>query len=334
MTSKSGLVFPENRWLVAEPDNVLGRAIMGFDEFKTPVGQWTLDSGLKLEVTAGAFISFDFSDMPAALVERDDMSDQQFQELITAMRTRVQIVNAFALCLHSATAEVENLATDGFRVTHNDLVHFEDLEKGFGGPGVAHIPVIPGLGHPLSMYRSGVCSAEVVAAACDQLDLVLRHSNPSALELVVLLNHALTACQGHDFDLSVVTAWTVCEWLLDLRWREFATERAGEVDLTVNADRRQFWQSRDFSASVIAEILTLAGSIPATLHRQMTDVRRKRNRWIHGGESPTYRDAGQAVELARDFLSLVIGLDLRVAPVVGVSGLGKSSPPRQINDNE
>jgi hypothetical protein len=313
---KSGFVYPEHRWLVSEPAELMP-STMHPDDFIRPLGTWTLQAGLSVEVTAGAFISIDFSNFADALPVPDDDPDKSFRQSISTMRKRVQVGNAFALCLHSATADIQNLATDGFRLTHEDLTHYDNL----GQPIYPSAPVAPGLGYVLP-HRMGVCPAGVVDAACSRLDEVLLHANPNAVDLVVLLNHALTACRGHDFDLAVVTAWTVCETLLDQSWREYAEQRATNVSLPVNADRRAFWSGREFSASAVTEILVLGGAVPAALHAPLSDVRRKRNRWIHGIKPPVHDDAVQAITVARQLMSHILGLDMHVVPTVGVTVLG------------
>jgi hypothetical protein len=286
-----------------------------------PVGEWRLQAGVGVEATAGAFLGFDFTDLPEALSPGGDLGDAHFESILLAMRKRVQVINAFALCLHSATVQLDNLATEGFRVTHEDLVHFDSLERGFGGPGLARLPVVPGVGYVVPANRHGVCSADVIHRACTLLDYVLLSKYANALELSALMNHALTACKGHDFELAVVTAWTVCEVLLDTRWREYTERQSTAQGLPINRKRREVWAGRDFSASVVVEVLTLAGAIPAELKPTIDDVRRKRNRWIHGISNASYRDGTQAIELACDMLREVIKLELHLAPTIGVSGL-------------
>jgi hypothetical protein len=66
--------------------------------------------------------------------------------------------------------------------------------------------------------------------------------------------------------------------------------------------------------------MTLAGVIPTELSTAITNVRVKRNKWIHGIAAADYQDAMNAVNLARDLLRDVLGLEFQVAPTVGVNG--------------
>ncbi|WP_432885932.1 hypothetical protein ACQPYH_02485 [Kribbella sp. CA-245084] len=318
--TKSGLVLPENRWLVREPSpDVQARGTMGYTEFVSPVGHWELRSGLKVEATAGALLSIDFSAMSDAMVRERVESGRYFPAVIEAVKKRVQIINALALCLHSATVEEANITYGGFRVTHQDLVHFSESDSGMSWSG-PNLPTVPGHGFVIR-HRNGVCSDSMIAAACNLLDDVLLNEHEKVLDLVVLMNHALVACKGHDFDLAVATAWTVCESLIDSWWREYAETQASRLSLSVDRKRRDLWAGRDFTASIIVETMTLAGVIPADLSKVIGEVRGKRNKWIHGVAAPTYEDAVKAVTLTHDLLEKVVGLNIRLAPSIGVSGI-------------
>ncbi|GAA1606943.1 hypothetical protein GCM10009789_71580 [Kribbella sancticallisti] len=230
------------------------------------------------------------------------------------------MINAFALCLHSATVELDKISYGGFRVTHEDLVHFDDPLKGYGGPGLAHLPSIPGQGILLPFpERHGTCPAATIEHACKQLDAVLQSPHPKSLALVALTNHALNACKGHDFELAVATAWTACESLLESLWDEYTRTQAALHSLSVTRKRRAQWAGRDFTASIIVEVMTLAGTISPELSTAIGDVRSKRNKWIHGIAAASYQDAIDAVNLARDLLDEVMDLKFKVAPAVGVS---------------
>ena len=227
--------MPEDRWLVEVP--APGTVYLEYAEFLRMVGSWKLDQGLALEATAGSVFVFDFGKIPEAVgPPPEDMSDEAFEQGLDAKRARVELVNAFALCLHSAGIELESPTLGGFRVTHEDLVDGTDLMNGYGGPGMRHMPVAPGTGHVMPLSRHLVCTEQEIARACELLDHVLETAH-RAPELVALLNESLDACRGHNFGLAVVTAWTVCEVLIQQRWDAYTQKRSQDLGWVVNRDR-------------------------------------------------------------------------------------------------
>jgi hypothetical protein len=314
---KSAFVMPEDRWLVEAP--APGTFYLQQADFFRTVGSWRLDQGLALEATGGSMFVFDFGGIPEAVgPDPEDMSDEAFNQTLDARRARVELINAFALCLHSAGIELEAPTLGGFRITHEDLVDGTDFTEGYGGPGMRHMSVAPGAGYVMPFSRHFVCTEQEIARACELLDHVLE-TGDRAPELVALLNESLDACRGHNFGLAVVTAWTVCEVLIQQRWDAYTQKRSQELGWAVNRDRRKFWQGRDFTASIVTEILTLAEELPIELHPRLSKLRKKRNEWAHDIAPVHYVDAVEALAVARDALSLVLTVDLNISPRVAVS---------------
>lgn len=288
-------------------------------EFLRVVGEWNMSCGVKVQATAGAVFVFDFASYPEAVgPDSAAVSDEAFKQGIEAKRIRVELINVFALCLHTAAIELDMPTFGGFRVTHEDLVDSRDLKQGMGGPGLRHMPVSPEVGGYVVPFRHLVCIEDEIARACALVDEVLARGE-RLREIVALLNHALDACRGHDFGLAVVTAWTVAEVLIQARWKVHTEQAAAAVGFAANADRRKFWEGRDFTAAVVTDMLTLAGELPTDLHQRITKTRQKRNAWAHDIGRIGYAEAVDAVVLARDLLALVHGIDLKVSPRISLS---------------
>lgn len=281
--------------------------------------EWSCDlgSGVRVAATIGGILTLDFASFPSALAASPG-PEPQFEAEIGATRVRVQVANALALSIHSATLELDNLSTGGFRVTHEDLMHFHSTLSGFSGG--ADLPLVPGEGYLMPRNRFGLCREEVLLRASELLEGVLASDEPEALNLVNLLNHGLIACKGHDFDLAVVTAWSVCERVMGQVLLTYAEKQASAHSLQVNRGRRRNWNR--LGAATTAEVLALAGLLPSELESRVSEIRKVRNAWIHGAEPPTYGDATESVMLAAALLERYLGLAFKVAPTVGVVGLG------------
>jgi hypothetical protein len=317
MGTKSGFVFPEHRWLLREPENWFKRKVLTWDEMLNEEWACVLGPGVRVAATVGGILTLDFAHFPGALAPSPN-AVPAFEAEIAAMRVRVQVANALALSIHSATIELQNISTGGFRVTHEDLMHFHSTLSGFSGG--AGLPLVPGEGYLMPRHRAGYCPDEVLLRASELLDGVLSSQEPDALNLVNLLNHGLIACKGHDFDLAVVTAWTVCERVMSRVLLIYAEKQASVHALQVNRDRRRGWDR--LGAANTAEFLALAGLLPAELESRISEIRKVRNAWIHGGGPVGYGIATEAVMLAAALLERYLGLAFKVAPSVGVVGLG------------
>jgi hypothetical protein len=315
--TKSGFIFPEHRWLLSEPENWYQRRVLTWAEMLDE--EWTCDlgSGVRVGATVGGMLTLDFAAFPSALAPSED-AGPNFEAQIAAMRVRVQVANALALSIHSATLELDKLATGGFRVTHEDLMHFHSSLSGFSGG--AGLPLVPGEGYLMPRLRTGCCREEVLLRASELLEDVLSSVDPEALNLINLLNHGLIACRGHDFDLAVVTAWSVCERVMGQLLLTYAEAQASAHSLPLNRDRRNNWNR--LNAATTTEVLALAGQVPPDLEERVSRIRKVRNAWIHGGDPVSYGMATESVMLAATLLERYQGLAFRVAPSVGVAGLG------------
>ena len=319
MGTKSAFVFHDTRWLVAEPEGWYRREFLTEEEMFEPIWSLTTGSGLTVAATVGQLVIIDFESWPAARGADDSAtSTTTFLETsIAAMRARVQIANALALAIHSATVTVQNLSTGGFRITHEQLLHFHSSGNGISNS--SQFSRLPGRGVLMPRHRSGVIASEVLQRACEILDEVVTHEDERTLDLVELLNTSLVACRGHDFDLATVAAWSICEAVLGTALNRYTREHARAHDLLVNRARRDQWDA--LNAATTTEILSLAGVLSSDLDQRLRSTRVARNKWIHAGTPVSYRVATDAVQLAADMLARFGWPCITVSPSVGVQGL-------------
>lgn len=145
-----------------------------------------------------------------------------------------------------------------------------------------------------------------VMMACDQL-FGERGLRPLALVQIACHHYAL-----HQFETAHLLAWSVIEKQLHLLWARHLDElSAGEKPLTViNAKRRSQLTGRDYTASMISQMLSLAGKIDDTMLDALNRARDKRNKFAHMLADVNADDAGKAIRTATDFLSKIIGMQV------------------------
>jgi hypothetical protein len=133
--------------------------------------------------------------------------------------------------------------------------------------------------------------------------------------LADLAMRSSAAHDDQDFDPSLIQSWALVERLLTTLWERYIAEhRTIEIDETqtafINVGRREFLRGRDFTASVVAEVLSLLGQLSLDLYERVGPVRRARNRWIHALEPVTAGQSAASRALALDLLRVVHDIDL------------------------
>jgi|SRR5687767_2516672 hypothetical protein len=83
-------------------------------------------------------------------------------------------------------------------------------------------------------------------------------------------------------------------------------ESGGHTKLT--KERRKLLDGRDYSASVVSQILSICSEIDDDLLERLDKARKKRNAFAHSLERVSSDDAGNALRLAADMVTKIIGV--------------------------
>lgn len=169
------------------------------------------------------------------------------------------------------------------------LINFEKP----GGRRVIELPVIE-------------CSFQI-------LDDILAEDDPHLIELVH--NFYIASIRGRETHLgeALVLAWGVCEQLLSIVWKSLLSEVQSDViSKRMNKDRRKKFDGRDYTASVIIEILELQGRLDSELYSNLEIARKARNRWAHDLELPSPGEVYSCMAAAQAMLSKFLGITLRL----------------------
>jgi hypothetical protein len=111
----------------------------------------------------------------------------------------------------------------------------------------------------------------------------------------------------------------VTENLLQKLWGRYIEENRrreinGEEVSFVNKDRKETLEDgRNFSASVISEVLSLNDHLPFHIYKALTKTRKARNDWIHGLKSVSRESALTSVKVVEQMLDLVEDIALEAA---------------------
>jgi hypothetical protein len=324
MSGVSGFIAQplQKRWLVSAPPASVTPATWREEMWKV-VHQHDFPGVAKISACRSGVIKFDFNNgEPAALVSRNTPVHDYFENAISATAARLKLMNAFAVCMHSAHLTEHEDAYFNIHLGPNDLIHFDERGNEGGSrilelPRLDRIETIPNfiLDHP----DPDILPTRVLEVACLSFASVLQKRNSGAIDLCALLNQAANARANHDFSLSLVLSWTVCESLLGNKWESYYTRQANLTGITLNRNKRKTYD-RQYAVATVIEILGLSNELPLQLYERLSSVRSNRNSWLHQTRQIDRADAEAALDVTKDLLDEVLGISLSLGYPTNISG--------------
>lgn len=155
--------------------------------------------------------------------------------------------------------------------------------------------------------------ASILQTAIDMTNAAVAERFDDAITLADLLLHAFFLHQSGKYEASHISSWTIAEKCLNELWmtylRELDEQHSGHEfeGKFINKDRKGKLTGRDFTASIISEVLSLSGIVPFDKYELMSCVRKKRNDWLHHLGAIGRPDADDAIILAQ-FMLRKVGL--------------------------
>lgn len=308
--------FP-HEWLVSEPEDNPHLLNPHTQTFFNKVIEYQSGAGIGITGHQGGFFKFNFHGFAPAISQNTE-EHHSFEEAVRVASERVLVMNSFCFCLHSGRLKSDLFDSATTLVSTKDIVNFREDGSGFGGDGMSKLPLM----NSAPEFYTGVISRASCEQAFSLLDKMLRFNEQGAVQLSALLNESVAAYKQHNYSLAVSTSWTVCEVLISRIWSDYiSTDPATGQARSLNRERRENLQnSRDFTASTIAEVLNLAGRLPEDTFKKLRDVRKNRNSWLHSMKRPSRETAFLGVSTAAELLGEMIGDTLPVGGSLQVSG--------------
>ena len=226
---------------------------------------------------------------------------------------RSQIMNVHQACLISAELLVKHRsAAMGFPVTGWNLVralrtdlgvHYHDDSEDMHGLARN---VLDGKYAPtILMNQRRVLETEVVEHSFMALDHIISCASGRYLPIVEAAYQSASRCVEHRLGESIAIGWTACEQLITEDWRTLV-ERTNAVRSEANRmtkDRRKKLSGRDYTASVMVEMLDFSGSMSPTLYGNLEIARKARNNWAHDMKVPTGNEIFACQAAIREMLA-------------------------------
>lgn len=160
--------------------------------------------------------------------------------------------------------------------------------------------------------RPLVLQVEALEDAIGVMDACMREFGDQATLLLSLLYTASHQYRQHQYASAHMLGWCVTEALLNVIWKQLMSEaaideKAGTGHTAINKDRRKLLMGRDFTASVVSQMLSLSQKIDDDLLTRLDDARRVRNLFAHDLKPIAPEDSTKAIRLATDLLTRLCG---------------------------
>ena len=167
-----------------------------------------------------------------------------------------------------------------------------------------------------------VLDIAVITLSLDLLDQILLSEDTALIQMVEAAY--LAACRYAEGRLGegVTLAWGVCEQLLSIAWDTLIndTRDGGRMP----GKRRAKLKGRDYTASVMTEMLELGMRMDYALYGHLEEARKARNQWTHEMEEPSNAQVLHAIRAAEGLFKRIKGIDLSLplgTPSPGVPGM-------------
>ena len=118
------------------------------------------------------------------------------------------------------------------------------------------------------------------------LDDILETGDLTTLRLIEGGFIAMNRRREKRFGEAITLGWTVCEQLISLAWRRMLDGVRNTASDRMSKERRKKLTGRDYTASVMTELLEIHGDIDQEVFRMLDVARKARNAWAHEMRSP------------------------------------------------
>ncbi|HUC63086.1 MAG TPA: hypothetical protein VMF53_14130 [Alphaproteobacteria bacterium] len=167
--------------------------------------------------------------------------------------------------------------------------------------------------------RAEIIELDTLESALDVLQKFDAKIGSPSRNILSLIYTACAQYSRHQFSSAHLIAWATIEALLNIMWVALQTQidTAEGGHTIINKDRAKILNGRDFSASIICQILSISNKIDDRTLARLDKARRTRNAFAHDLLPISGDDAAKAIGLATDMISEIA--NVRVVSQLSVS---------------
>ncbi len=248
-------------------------------------------------------------------------------------------LNTFYLLLDSATIEIANLGYFNLHeITNRDAfrVRYEGGKSTGEDIAIESIASVFQMGRYLSSYRSGipiehdpqimmrqVIPVEVIEHASQIFASVV--ASPGLEKILASFEKSLSEYKVGNYETSIVLAWFITERGISRIWEKHIESLNADYPdgrKRINRERRDFLTGRDFTISIVSNLLELWGLLPNSIFQDIDATRGLRNKIVHGHIfQPGAKEAQLALRTAQWMIEREWGFNFTPSMSYSVSGL-------------
>lgn len=250
---------------------------------------------------ADGLLMFDFEGSELSLSEIIGLEGKldDFDEYHRVFERRSSYINSFLACLASSVKSVQH----GIYTIH-DPVHSGTLIR--VKKDDASIPLTP---KPENHKNKLILVPETLENSVGLMGCFKSEFGPAYINVLSLAYIACHQYHLNQFSSATVLAWTISELVLNHMWSQLLdrsdSKNGGHTE--INKKRRAQLTSRDFTASIITQNLSLHGRIDDLMLVRLNEARKNRNAFAHQLKQMTSEEANRAIGTAYRLIQHVIG---------------------------
>jgi hypothetical protein len=247
----------------------------------------------------------------------------------------LDFLNAFYLMLDSAAIELSNFSYFNLHeITNRDAFRVSYVGGKCTGENIAmeSIASVFQMGRYSSSYRPGipieydsrinmrhVISIDVIQHAVAKFTKVV--ATPGLEKTLSSFAKSLSEYKVGNYETSIVLSWFITEAALSQLWKSHIDNLNADFPngkKRINRDRKDFLTGRDFTISLISNLLELWGTLPLAQFHDIDAVRGFRNKIVHNHNfAPGSNESQLALNTAKAMIDRIWGL--RFTPSLGYS---------------
>jgi hypothetical protein len=322
MGKESYLAFYPSRpfWAVSKIDFQASMGDAWFTSLMSEVVYSTASEEFSLKICRDGQILLQVKRLKREDVVNTSMS---IEDMVSCWGEYLDYLNTFYLLLDSAVIEIDNFAYFNLHeiTTHDAFgITLEDEKELSQSISTESIASVFQMARYLSSYRNDiplecdsrlslrqVISTNAISHAGNQFTHVI--SKSGSQKLLASFAKSLAEYKIGNYETSIVLAWFITEAIINELWSkhlENLNKDLLEGKKRINSKRKDFLTGRDFTVSIITNLLELFDILESDLFEEIDRVRGYRNKIVHAnGFSPNAPEASLAITVAQKMIARI-----------------------------
>lgn len=307
-------------WAVEAPDFINNQFPPNFTDVMSAIVEEKTIGTTYIRIAKDGLIEIQNQELEKRIAESRSNNLGSFQESINLWSSYLQILNAVGLVFDMAVLKAQKLALFSFQeITRKDAFRMTYENGQFFSCNVPYESVAGNYssGRYQSNYRQDLpvfmdsristrklITKETIQLAFEFLDKIL--NDTEFIDKMNTLSKALSEYKVGNLKTSIVLAWFVIERLLNDKYDQYldSKDKSFGDKKRISKDRREYLTGRDYTASIISNIMELSDCITFDELKHIDEIRKLRNGVAHHlNKKPiTNDDCASALKFTAEFL--------------------------------